>query len=329
MNEEMTEEMNLKVPALDTDVTKGVITSNLRIVSMQLKHALEPYKGKQVTLANYKDAKASRADLNKIRKAFEQRRISLHKDYEQPYDLWLKDYNEVLAEIDSVSKELDVQIKAVEQQLVEDKRRQVQELLDEALGKQADGPYYKALCQLSQCQWFRPKQWDNASYSMSAIQQDIDRQIGDSIQAIELCSKNPAHKAELYERFKTYGSLSDLLRYASEIDARDKAVAAEIPVQEPVKATTSTTNTQDNVPKTEQHDGIGQNLSNPDPNDPGFEFDPMTVHIRKPSGDKQKMVCLFSAEFKCPAYVMKSIQDHLRKAGGDLKVLKFVAVKAN
>lgn len=120
-----------------------------------------------------------------------------------------------------------------------------------------------------------------------------------------------------------------MLRYASEIDARDKAVAAEIPVQEPVKATTSTTNTQDNVPKTEQHDGIGQNLSNPDPNDPGFEFDPMTVHIRKPSGDKQKMVCLFSAEFKCPAYVMKSIQDHLRKAGGDLKVLKFVAVKAN
>jgi len=322
MNEEMTEEMNLKVPALDTDVTKGVITSNLRIVSMQLKHALEPYKGKQVTLANYKDAKASRADLNKIRKAFEQRRISLHKDYEQPYDLWLKDYNEVLAEIDSVSKELDVQIKAVEQQLVEDKRKQVKELMDEALGKQADGPYYKALCQLSQCQWFRPKQWDNASYSMSAIQQDIDRQIGDSIQAIELCSKNPAHKAELYERFKLYGSLSDLLRYASEIDARDKAAAAEIPGQQSLPVAQS----QPEVPV----DATAQKqVSNPDPNDPGFEFDPMTVHIRKPSGDKQKMVCLFSAEFKCPAYVMKSIQDHLRKAGGDLKVLKFVAVKAN
>lgn len=322
MNEEMTEEMNLKVPALDTDVTKGVITSNLRIVSMQLKHALEPYKGKQVTLANYKDAKASRADLNKIRKAFEQRRISLHKDYEQPYDLWLKDYSEVLAEIDSVSKELDVQIKAVEQQLVEDKRKQVQELLDEALGKQADGPYYKALCQLSQCAWFRPKQWDNASYSMSAIQVDIDRQIGDSIQAIELCSKNPAHKAELYERFKTYGSLSDLLRFASEIDARDKAAAAEIPVQQSLPVVQS----QPEVPA----DATAQKpVSNPDPNDPGVEFDPMTVHIRKPSGDKQKMVCIFSAEFKCPAYVMKSIQDHLRKAGGDLKVLKFVAVKAN
>lgn len=322
MNEEMTEEMNLKVPALDTDVTKGVITSNLRIVSMQLKHALEPYKGKQVTLANYKDAKASRADLNKIRKAFEQRRISLHKDYEQPYDLWLKDYNEVLAEIDSVSKELDVQIKAVEQQLVEDKRRQVQELLDEALGKQADGPYYKALCQLSQCQWFRPKQWDNASYSMSAIQQDIDRQIGDSIQAIELCSKTPAHKAELYERFKLYGSLSDLLRYASEIDARDKVAAAEIPGQQSLPVTQS----QPEVPVDAT---APKQVSNPDQNEPGFEFDPMTVHIRKPSGDKQKMVCLFSAEFKCPAYVMKSIQDHLRKAGGDLKVLKFVAVKAN
>lgn len=322
MNEEMTEEMNLKVPALDTDVTKGVITSNLRIVSMQLKHALEPYKGKQVTLANYKDAKASRADLNKIRKAFEQRRISLHKDYEQPYDLWLKDYNEVLAEIDSVSKELDVQIKAVEQQLVEDKRKQVQEIIDEAIGKQADGPYYKALCQLSQCQWFRPKQWDNASYSMSAVQQDIDRQIGDSIQAIELCSKTPAHKAELYERFKTYGSLSDLLRYASEIDARDKAAAAEIPGQQSLPVAQS----QPEVPVDAT---APKQVSNPDPNDPGFEFDPMTVHIRKPSGDKQKMVCLFSAEFKCPAYVMKSIQDHLRKAGGDLKVLKFVAVKAN
>lgn len=322
MNEEMTEEMNLKVPALDTDVTKGVITSNLRIVSMQLKHALEPYKGKQVTLANYKDAKASRADLNKIRKAFEQRRISLHKDYEQPYDLWLKDYNEVIAEIDSVSKELDVQIKAVEQQLVEDKRRQVQELLDEALGKQADGPYYKALCQLSQCQWFRPKQWDNASYSMSAIQQDIDRQIGDSIQAIELCSKNPAHKAELYERFKLYGSLSDLLRYASEIDARDKAAATEIPEQQSLPVAQSQSEVPVDATSTKQ-------VSNPDPNAPDLEFDPMTVHIRKPSGDKQKMVCLFSAEFKCPAYVMKSIQDHLRKAGGDLKVLKFVAVKAN
>lgn len=322
MNEEMTEEMNLKVPALDTDVTKGVITSNLRIVSMQLKHALEPYKGKQVTLANYKDAKASRADLNKIRKAFEQRRISLHKDYEQPYDLWLKDYNEVLAEIDSVSKELDVQIKAVEQQLVEDKRKQVQEIIDEAIGKQADGPYYKALCQLSQCQWFRPKQWDNASYSMSAVQQDIDRQIGDSIQAIELCSKNPAHKAELYGRFKLYGSLSDLLRYASEIDARDKAAAAEIPGQQSLPVAQS----QPEVPVDAT---ATKRVSNPDPNDPGFEFDPMTVHIRKPSGDKQKMVCIFSAEFKCPAYVMKSIQDHLRKAGGDLKVLKFVAVKAN
>ena len=161
------EEMTLKVPALDTDVTKGVITSNLRIVSMQLKHALEPYKGKQVTLANYKDAKASRADLNKIRKAFEQRRISLHKDYEQPYDLWLKDYNEVLAEIDSIAKELDVQIKAVEQQLVDDKRKQVQEMLDESIGKQADGPYYKALVQLSQCPWFKPKQRDNATYRTS------------------------------------------------------------------------------------------------------------------------------------------------------------------
>lgn len=321
----------LKVSDLDTSVTKGVITSNLRIVGLQLKAALEPYKGKTVTLENYKDAKASRADLNKIRKAFEQRRISLHKDYEQPYDLWLKDYNEVLAEIDSVSKELDVQIKAVEQQIVEDKRRQVQEMLDESIGKQADGPYYKALCQLSQCPWFRPRQWDNATYSMSAIQQDIDRQIGDSIQAIDLCSKNPAHKAELYERFKTYGSLGDLLRYASEIEARDKAAAAVIqeqpslPVAEP-KAEAPVT-PEPTAPQAVPE--APRQVSNPDPNAPDLEFDPMTVHIRKPSGDKQKMVCIFSAEFKCPAYVMKSIQDHLRKAGGDLKVLKFVAVKAN
>lgn len=305
------EEMTLKVPALDTDVTKGVITSNLRIVSMQLKHALEPYKGKQVTLANYKDAKASRADLNKIRKAFEQRRISLHKDYEQPYELWLKDYNEVLAEIDSVAKELDVQIKAVEQQLVDDKRKQVQEMLDESIGKQADGPYYKALVQLSQCPWFKPRQWDNATYSMSAIQQDIDRQIGDSIQALELCSRDPRHKAELYERFKAYGSLGDLLRYASEIEARDKAAATVIQEQPSLPTTEPKAEPAAPEPqKTEQ--------------EPAQEsFDPYTIRIKKPENDKQKTVGVFLLEFTAPAYVVASIRDHLNRTGCTVDVKSF------
>ena len=299
------EEMTLKVPALDTDVTKGVITSNLRIVSMQLKHALEPYKGKQVTLANYKDAKASRADLNKIRKAFEQRRISLHKDYEQPYDLWLKDYNEVLAEIDSVSKELDVQIKAVEQQIADEKQKAIDELVDEAVGKIQDTEPEVARI-VGEAPWFQLKEWLNATYSLGNVQKDIDKQLDIIRSAMGMIGRSK-HAPQLLARFKETGSASDLMRYDTELAAQDKQAEALL-----------------------QQNAASRQAAAPEPQkiEPAQEsFDPYTIRIKKPENDKQKTVGVFLLEFTAPAYVVASIRDHLNRTGCTVDVKSFKVKK--
>lgn len=297
----MSEEKTLAVSALDTSVTKGVITSNLRIVGMQLKTALEPYKGKEVTLENYKDAKASRADLNRMRKAFEQRRISLHKDYELPYEQWLDEYRKVLAEIDAVGVDLDRQIKAVEQKMADDKMKAVQELIDEALGKiQESEPEVVRIAE--EARWFRLSQWSNATYALGTIQQDIDTQLETIRSALGMIHRSK-HMAQLLARFRETGSASDLMRYDTELDAQDRQAETfrkdkeEAPARE--------------APAKEQAPA-------PEP-----EFDPYLVRIRKPENEKQKTVGVFTLEFTAPAYVVASIRDHLERTGCKVEVKGF------
>lgn len=168
----------------------------------EIAQKMKEYKGLVFTEDTIRDAKKDRANLNKLKKAFEDERKRIKKLCMEPYTAFEQQVREVTALIDEPIRLIDVQIKEVEEQKKRQKHQDIKELFN-SVGFQS----FVTLEQVFDSKWM------NATVTLSSIEEQMKSrmfQIGNDVLAI---SKLPEFS---FEAMKTYEDTLDLNRAIQE-----------------------------------------------------------------------------------------------------------------
>lgn len=190
----------------------------------QLCEALDSY---DVTKSNLKEAKSTRAKLNKLEKAIKARKIEIKKKAEAP----VKDFNDkvegLIAEIDDSSTKISDGIK-----VYENKEKQERH--------QKNLKHIAAVCELAEIDPSKIKyqsNWDNKSYSKTKFENEVDQQIAliqqqqaqyaDNVKIVSEKANELALPADHWIKTLDGHSLSEVLDamtdYKSDFEAVSKA----------------------------------------------------------------------------------------------------------
>ncbi len=115
-----------------------VIKWNKEELEAAVRHKIAAYQNVVYTEDNMKQAKADRAELNKLTKAIEERRKMVKKIINEPYDVFEAELKEILELIQEPVGIIDRQVKAFEDQQKEEKKKSIQKSYDEVIGDLAE-----------------------------------------------------------------------------------------------------------------------------------------------------------------------------------------------
>lgn len=138
------------------------ISFNYEEIKQGLIEKVETYKTIVYTDKEIKQAKADKADLNRLKKALNDERIRREKEYMKPFTDFKNKVNDLIKIIDEPVGIIDAQVKEFE----ENKKREKRNLIIEYF--QASGaPQWLEIEQI----WI--DKWLNATYSMKQVETDI------------------------------------------------------------------------------------------------------------------------------------------------------------
>lgn len=135
-----------------------------------VKNQLEGYKGIQYSDEQIGIAKKDKATLNSFVKALNNERIRIHKVYIAPYDKFKSEVDEVCAAVNEVIGEIDVQVKAYENDVKAKKQEKIIAYFNSVIGELADFVPYEKI---------HNETWLNVSKSMKSIQTEVDGIVND------------------------------------------------------------------------------------------------------------------------------------------------------
>jgi uncharacterized protein YukE len=208
----------------------GKLVINYEELKAALSVELEKYKGLVVTENQITEAKSTRAKLNKVKAAIEDRRKELKKEYLKPYEIVEKQAKELVDMIDEASSNIANQIKEFEEKEKEAKKIQIANLWVK-LG------YNKITVDKI---W--NEKWLNKTFALSKIKEEMQAQIDDiegDLNAIkELCGEDKQKCLTLQSKYlRTLDFQQVLSEYNAETEAAKKIIAEEKAVkaeQEPI-----------------------------------------------------------------------------------------------
>ena len=184
----------------------GTIDFNFEDLKDTLTAELELYKNLVFTEDTKADAKKTVAELRKLKKQINDKRIEVKKLYMQPYT----DFEAKVKELDKLINEpitfISEQIDAFEQKRIEEKRELINEIYLELVSEREDIAGYAELNRVYD------SKWENASTSKKTIQEAITSyldSVDNDIAAIE--SMESEYEAKALMRYKETGVLSDAL----------------------------------------------------------------------------------------------------------------------
>lgn len=156
--------MELKVK--EVSIPKN-ITFNYGELKQELTDKVSMYESLVYTDENIKEAKADRANLNKLKKALNDERIRREKEYMQPFNDFKSKINEIISIIDKPVQLIDKQIKTYDEKLKADKENEIMEYWKSEVDADhiPDGMTIDAI--------FDTK-WLNASVSMKVVKEAIN-----------------------------------------------------------------------------------------------------------------------------------------------------------
>ena len=129
-----------------------------------IQDGAEKYKNIVYSDNDISAAKADRADLNRLKKALNDRRIELEKSYMAPFKSFKSKVDELIKLIDEPAKLIDARVKEYEQHQKEEKSQQITEWFSGIEGR----PEWLEIGQI----W--DQKWLNASKSMKSIKEEIE-----------------------------------------------------------------------------------------------------------------------------------------------------------
>lgn len=115
-----------------------VIKWNKEELEEAVRQKIASYDNVVYTEDSMKQAKADRAELNKLAKAIEERRKMVKKIINEPYEVFESELKEILALIQEPVGIIDRQVKAFEEQQKEEKKKSIKKSYDEVIGNLAE-----------------------------------------------------------------------------------------------------------------------------------------------------------------------------------------------
>ena len=184
--------LELKILSPQEDGFVREIEWNSEEIKAGIAAMMEDYRGLVFTENTVGDAKKDRANLNKLKAAFEDERKRVKKLCMDPYNRFEKKLKEVTVLIDEPAKLIDAQIKEVEQMKREEKRKEVQELF-KTIGFQ----------NFVTIEMIWDEKWLNASVTLSNVEsqmKDIMYRIGEEVGTINHLQEFSFEALEVYKK---------------------------------------------------------------------------------------------------------------------------------
>lgn len=230
------------------------IQFNYEELKQELTEKVGMYETMVYTDAQIKDAKADKANLNKLKKALNDERIRREREYMQPFNEFKSKINEIISIIDKPVAVIDKQVKAFDEKKKLEKLEAIKELFENA----ADKPEWLKLEQIFSDRWLL------ASVSMRQVQDGIEGWLNEIKQSLDTLSNLTDFAFEATEVYKSTLDINKALnegkrlieiqkrkeeqerlkkeaeeRAKAELKAREELVEAHMPEPEPVQKVTT------------------------------------------------------------------------------------------
>lgn len=220
--------MELKINEL---VIPEKITFNYEELKTELTDKVKTYETIVYDDAQIKEAKADKANLNKLKKALNDERIRLEREYMTPFNAFKSQIADLIETIDKPVAVIDKQVKAYEEKCKEDKRAEIQAYFDSI-----EKPEILTLNKIFDDKWL------NASVNMKQVKEAIQEAI-DKVNADMFTLKAlPEFSFEAIEEYKRSldinraiaegQRLADIQRRKAEAEAKAKEEAERVAQQE-------------------------------------------------------------------------------------------------
>lgn len=145
-----------------------VIQWNKEELEAAVRQKIAAYQNVVYTEDNTKQAKADRAELNKLTKAIEDRRKMVKGIIMEPYSAFEAEIKDVLELIKKPVSMIDQQVKAFEDQQKEEKKQKIRESYDEVIGDLAEVlPFEKVF----------DSRFLNATYKLGTAQTEVKEKV--------------------------------------------------------------------------------------------------------------------------------------------------------
>jgi hypothetical protein len=168
-----------------------VIQFNYEELKQELTERVQKYETMVYTEDQIKEAKADKANLNKLKKALNDERIRREKEYMEPFNEFKTKINEIIAIIDKPVKLIDKQVKEYDEKKKADKRLEIG-----AYWENTEHPEWITLARIFD------ERWLNTGYSMRQIKDDIAGWINRTNSEMETLKQLDSFSFEAIEIYK-------------------------------------------------------------------------------------------------------------------------------
>lgn len=152
---------------LSTDIKQSIpnaIVFNFEELKAELSEKIKPYETLAVTEDDLKSAKSDRATLNKLKKALNDKKVEVKKEYISPLENFEKQVKELVEIIDKGVNNIDKQVKDFEKKEVDEKLKEIASFYVEEFPD-----YYEVL----KLEKVIPNKWQNKTCKLETIKQEI------------------------------------------------------------------------------------------------------------------------------------------------------------
>lgn len=154
----------------DLSVIPQSIDFNFEQLKQEVSAKMDFYNNLVVSEDDITGAKSTRADLNKLKAAIENKRKDVKKQINEPYTVFEKQVKEITAIIQGAIDNIDVQINDYEDKMKFIKYEKLKAAYDDLIGDIEDIiPFEKIL----------PEKWENKSLSENKLIEEMKKKISD------------------------------------------------------------------------------------------------------------------------------------------------------
>lgn len=244
--------MELQVNAIQIPES---ITFNYEEIKNELSETMKRYETLVYTADQMKEAKADRAALNKLKKALNDERIRLEREYMKPFSDFKAKITELVTLIDKPCGLIDKQVKEYEEQQKAEKRKQIQEYFD----TECDFPEWLKLEQI-----FVPS-WLNASCTMKTVECDLKAMQETLCKELAALAEMPSFAFEAIEVYKQTLNMTAAINEGKRLlDIQRRKEEAERLAQEEAAQTAEVQTTAEEISEV-QHSALPDDLEEAKP----------------------------------------------------------------